>query len=174
MLIETALALKKALEIAQGMETALQDVHEMQGNPQAEPVQSPEEVHAVSNKKNTFVCYRCGQNGHRPAHCSFRSAQCHKCEKLGHIKRMYQSKKALRSEGTSNTRNNRPTQTESKNSKAIRNVQNEITTETEYPLHNINSPATTKPLMVDLIINDQPVSMELDTGSAVTLVSEHT
>ena len=28
--------------------------------------------------------------------------------------------------------------------------------------------------MVDVIINDQPVSMELDTGSAVTLASEHT
>ena len=28
--------------------------------------------------------------------------------------------------------------------------------------------------MVDVIINDQPVFMELDTGSAVTLVSEHT
>ena len=59
--METALTLKKALEIAQGMETALQDVCEMQGNPQAEPVLSPEEVHAVSNKKNSFVCYRCGQ-----------------------------------------------------------------------------------------------------------------
>ena len=128
----------------------------------------------MSNKKNTFVCYRYGQSGHSPAHCSFHAAQCHKCGKLGHIKRMCQSKKALRGEGTLNTRNSRPKQTESKNSRAIRNVQNETTTETEFPLHNINSPATTKPLMVDVIINDQPVSMELDTGSAVTLVSEHT
>ena len=37
-----------------------------------------------------------------------------------------------------------------------------------------NSPAVTKPVMVDMIINNQPVSMELDTGSAFTLVSEHT
>ena len=152
------------------METALQNV---QGNPQAEAGQSLEEVHVVSNKKSTFVCYRCGQSGLRPAHCSFRSTQCHKCGRLGHIKRICQSKKALRGEGTSNTRNSRPTQTESKNSRTIRNVQNETTTEIEYPLHNINSPAATKPLMVDVIINDQPVSMELNTGSAVTLVSEH-
>ena len=61
-----------------------------------------------------------------------------------------------------------------KESRAIRNVQNEATKETEYPLHNVNSPAATKLLMVDVIINDHPVSMELDTGSAVTLVSEHT
>ena len=65
--------------------------------------------------------------------------------------------------------------TEGKNSRPIRNIQNETTTQTEeYPLHNVNSPAATKPLMVDIIINDQPVFMELDTGSAVTLFSEHT
>ena len=86
---------------------------------------------------------------------------------------MCQSNKALRGEGTSNTRNTGPTQTESKNFRTIRNVQNETTTETEYPLHNIYSPATTKPLMVNVIINDQLVSMEFDTGSAVTLVLEH-
>ena len=38
LLMETALTLEKALEIAQGMGTALQNVREMQGNPQAEPV----------------------------------------------------------------------------------------------------------------------------------------
>ena len=84
---------------------------------------------------------------------------------------MCQSKKYSRGGGTSNSRNSRPTQTEGKNSRAVRTVQNETTTQTEeYPLHNVNSPAATKPLMVDMIINDQPVSMELDTGSAVTLV----
>ena len=107
--MEATLTLKKALEVAQGMETALQNVCKMQVNPPATPAQSPEEVHAVSNnKKNEFVCYRCRQSGHSPAHCSFQSAQCHKCEKLGHIKRMCQSKKTLRGGGTLNARNGRP------------------------------------------------------------------
>ena len=107
--MEATLTLKKALEVAQGMETALQNVCKMQVNPLATPAQSPEEVHVVSNnKKNEFVCYRCRQSGHSPAHCSFQSAQCHKCEKLGHIKRMCQSKKTLRGGGTLNARNGRP------------------------------------------------------------------
>jgi len=36
------------------------------------------------------------------------------------------------------------------------------------------SPAATKPLVVEMIINGQTLPMEVDTGSAVTLVSEHT
>ena len=76
LLAETALTFKKALELAQGMETAAKNVQEMQGTPQQSAGQSAEEVHAVSKK--TFVCYRCGQSGHGPAHCTFRTAQCHK------------------------------------------------------------------------------------------------
>ena len=81
LLMEATLTLKKAFKVAQGMETASQNVHEMQGIPQAASSleQSSEDVHAVSHKRNEFVCYRCGQSGHGPA-------QCHKCGKLGHIK----------------------------------------------------------------------------------------
>ena len=83
---ETALTFKKALELTQGMETVVKDVQEMQGIPQPSAEQSAEEVHAVSIKK-TFACYRCGQNGHGPAHCTFRTAQCRKYGKFGHIKK---------------------------------------------------------------------------------------
>ena len=88
LLMEATSNLKKAFRVAQGMATASQNVHKMQGIPQAASslVQSSEEVHAVSHKRNEFVCYRCGQRGHGLAQCSFRSAQCHKCGKLGHIK----------------------------------------------------------------------------------------
>ena len=46
LLAETALTFKKALELAQGMETAAKDVLEMQGTPQPSAGQSAEEVHA--------------------------------------------------------------------------------------------------------------------------------
>ena len=178
LLAEATLTFKMALELAQGMEAAAKDVREMQGTPQpASAGQESEEVHAVS-KRTEFVCYRCGQSGHSPAHCTFRTAQCHKCGKLGHIKKMCQSKKALRGGGTSNTRNSRQTRThttESRNPRPVRAVQNESTVQTEeYSLYNIDSPVPTKPIMLEVVVNNQPVSMELDTGSAVTLVSEHT
>ena len=177
LLAEASLTLKKALELAQGLEAAAKNVPEIQGTSQAIPGSMPgqsSEVHAVSYKKTEFVCYRCGQSGHSPAHCTFRTAQCHKCGKLGHIKRMCQSKKTPRV--ATQTRTVKPTQaTQSKNFKPVRAVQNETEEQTEeYPLHKLGSPAATKPLMVELTINDQSLSMEVDTGSAVILVSEYT
>ena len=170
LLAEASLTLKKAVELAQGLEAAAKNSCEMQATSQVTG-QHSEEVHAVSYKKTEFVCYRCGQSGHGPAHCTFRTAQCHKCGKIGHIKRMCQSKKTPRV--ATQTRSIKPTQ--NKNSQPVRAVQNETTEQTEeYPLHNVESPAATKPLLIEVMINDQLLSMEVDTGSAVTLVSEHT
>jgi len=107
LLVETKLILKKAFELAQGMEAAVKNVCEMQGNAQAATRQS-EDVHAVSCKKTEFICYRCGQSGYGPSNCAFRAAQCCKCGKVGHIKKMCQSKKTPRGGGASNTRNNKP------------------------------------------------------------------
>jgi len=91
---------------------------------------------------------------------------------------MCQSKKTPRGGGVSNTRNNKPPFThagESKDSKPVRAIQNETSTQAdEYPLHNVDSPAATKPLLIEVLINNQSISMEVDTGSAVTLVSEYT
>lgn len=91
---------------------------------------------------------------------------------------MCQSKKASRGGGTSNTRSSRQPPTQSKQSsdhRPVRAVQNETEGQTEeYPLHNVNSPTPTKPITLEVVVNNQTVSMELDTGSAVTLVSEHT
>ena len=80
LLAETALTFKKALELAQKMETAAKNVQEMQGTPQQSAGQLAEKVHAGSKK--TFVCYRCGQSGHGPAHRTFRTIQCRKCGKI--------------------------------------------------------------------------------------------
>ena len=156
------------------METASKDVREMLGSPQQPSAgQPPEEIHVVS-KKTEFVCYRCGQAGHNPVNCTFRTTRCHKCGKIGHIKKVCQSRKASRGGGTSNTRNSRqiPAQTrQNSNHKSVRAVQNETE---EYPLHIVTSPAPTKPIKLEATVNNQSVSMELDTGSAVSLVSEHT
>ena len=90
---------------------------------------------------------------------------------------MCQSKKASRGGGTSNIKNSRQVLTQTKqnsNHKHVRAVQNETEGQTEeYPLHIVTSPAPTKPIMLEVMVNNQNVSMELDTGSAVSLISEH-
>ena len=44
----------------------------------------------------------------------------------------------------------------------------------EYSLYQVGSKQASKPLQVEVVINGQPLSMELDTGAVVTLVSEET
>ena len=44
----------------------------------------------------------------------------------------------------------------------------------EYSLYQISSKQESKPLQVKVVINGQPLTMELDTGAAVTFVSELT
>jgi len=97
-LLAETLTLKKAFELAQGIESAMKNVHEMQGNAQAATGQS-EDVYVVSHKKTELICYRCGQSGHGPSHCTFSAALCHKSGKVGHIKKMCQSKKTLKGWG---------------------------------------------------------------------------
>jgi len=89
LLAEPSLDLKRALELAQGMETAAQNVREMRGLNQGATGQSGD-LHLVS--AHNFVCYRCGKHSHGPSHCSFRTAKCHKCGKVGHIQKVCQSR----------------------------------------------------------------------------------
>jgi len=72
LLAEPSLHLKRALELAQGMETAAQNVREMQRLNQRAIGQSGD-IHLVStqNKRTDFVCYICGQRGHGTSWCSF-------------------------------------------------------------------------------------------------------
>jgi len=63
LLSEPSLDLKKALELAQGMEEAAQNFCEVCRIDQAAGTGKPADIHLVSNKRTDFVCYRCGQWG---------------------------------------------------------------------------------------------------------------
>ena len=149
------LTLTKAVTLAQAMETATKDSQLLQ--PQGVSVQM------VKDKRETrnILCYRCARPGHSPANCRFQSAKCHKCQKIGHIMRACTAQ--------------RPT-------KAVRQVTHEEAPQddddfgiqnAEYSLFNLNS-TSNQPFQVVVIVDNQQVPMEIDTGAAVSLVSEET
>ena len=123
LLAESSLDLKKVLELAQGMEAAAQNVREMRGISQA--AGQSVDIHLVSNKKTDFVCYRCGQQGHGPSHCSFRTAKCHRCGKVGHIQKVCQSKKPFSKADSKNSNKHPSTYSETKDPKGVKVIQNE-------------------------------------------------
>ena len=103
LLSESPLTFEKALSLAQGLETAVQNVKELHGGPVAT---SQREVHKVTSQpafqnrgrsdgfkgRSTSACYFCGKPGHGAYKCKFKSAVCFKCGKKGHILSVCHSK----------------------------------------------------------------------------------
>jgi len=94
---------------------------------------------------------------------------------VGHIQKISQSRKPSAKADSKNGRKPPSTHPETKNSKVVKTVQKEASPQfDEYHLFNVNAPAPTNPLVVDVIINTQSLSMKVNTGSAVSLSSEST
>ena len=149
------LTLTKALSLAQAYETAVKDATTLLPSNA-----SPQQIHRVQSAakaQSKKPCYRCTRTGHSPGACRFRKERCHNCSKIGHIK------KACRQAD--------------KVGVPSRNVQfvdqTETPTKDEYPLFTLTVSQTT-PIVLPVEINHKRVSMELDTGAAVSLVSEET
>ena len=105
---ETDLTFARALAVAQGAETAVKNLKEMQA-PRQESTSSSssttgvtvksEPVHKVAGKKVStkeggarVTCHCCGNPGHLAPVCRFRESVCHKCKKKGHLARVCRSK----------------------------------------------------------------------------------
>ena len=88
-----------------------------------------------------------------PASCRFKTAKCHNCQKIDHIKN------ACKVPRTSN------------DVKQV--VQDDTDGNAEYTLFTLNSPSS-RPFQVPVMVNNQKLVMELDTGAAISLLSEET
>lgn len=106
-------------------------------------------------KKDELSCYRCEKAGHVASKCRFKGAKCHKCGKTGHLQRVCHSK---------------PKDGRKRNSRSV----NRVEEEEEYCLLQLRPPQSTPPLKVTLKLEDCQVEMEIDTGEALSLVSEAT
>ncbi len=78
LLAEVGLTLARAMEIAQGMETAEKNAKEFHAPSNSSA--TLEVLHLPGKAKRK--CYRCGRD-HHEKDCTFREATCHKCGKHG-------------------------------------------------------------------------------------------
>ena len=147
---ETRLDFKRALELANMMESADKNSRELQSRASAgtQP-QSQKEVYQVTSAGG---CWRCGKQHHKPG---FKTARCHNCGKVGHVCR-----KAA----------------EGRPPRAVKTVPGQQESSEQSPLNQIQSLAErrSQPIIVEVELDGQPLSMELDTGAAVTLISSKT
>ena len=159
--------LKKATEIATAMETAARDAVELQ-----QQLKPNNAVHVMTKNKSSS-CYRCGKKGHTSDNCRFKDATCHSCGKAGHIAPVCRSK---------------PTRTPSNKPQPHQKCKGRVKVMEEVPnmedddddiliarisIHTIGRTAcdTSTAVFVTLHLNKTPVKMEVDTGSAITILS---
>ena len=153
LLAEDKLTFKKACEIAQAMELAERNTCDLKAAGSRE-VQAVSEKHNGVKKKTNQPpnigpkksCYRCGGQ-HKAEVCRFRTEKCRKCGKVGHIAKKCRSR--------------------------------EMTHQVEEPeetLHlngiHVVTKQKTRGYYVDVDIDGHKVTMQLDTGAAVSIIPD--
>ena len=179
LLVEADLTLTKALSSAQSMEIAQKDLKEI--HPTRVEVETLQEsAHYVSSRKQQN-CHGCLGAGYSPGACHFKSAKCNKCHKTGHI-----TKACLTTDVSKQTRRKVPSdqntpQKQQLRKKATTAHQTELESSSKLQsevvdivhVHTV-SPDIPRSYKVVTQINDIPITMELDTGAGVSIVSEQT
>lgn len=170
LLTEPDLTLDKTLTIVQGMEAAEENAKSLRGST------TEAEVHKVESQTERGPgigkpCYRCGKKNHPASKCRFVEATCHFCKKKGHIASVCRSRSKV-----SQSRSRPFTDSSSTKSRYPRTSTNYL--EEADQIDNLDlytvTARSSKPIIVQMSINGQHHEMEVDTGAAVSLVSEST
>ena len=167
LLAETDLTLGKAMELAQGMEAADRNTRLFKGT---EPAINRLGGRQFQGQGKQPPCSRCGKTNHAAPECRFKDAECHACGKKGHIAPACRSK--------SRTKSNPPLKKYRKKPHGTNLVQREKADSTdseteEFHLFKLKEPAS-NPIQIPVKVESKSLVMELDTGAAVSIISETT
>ena len=138
------------------METAAKDAVELQHQ------HRPDSVHQLSKKptsntkpkERNKACFRCDRFNHTPDECRFKEDTCRFCSKKGHIERACLSKKAPQKNPS-----------KKKKFKPVKTVDEE-----ELLTVSINTVNRSDIISVTPKIEGKYLKMELDTGSAISVI----
>ena len=143
----------KAVDLAQAKEAAARDVKDFK----------EVAIGQLSRGRNlrpasgTTSCTRCGKTNHNKQQCRFKKAKCHSCSKTGHLSAVCRSK---------------PTNREIKQVQVDEQVSSNPDSDVgEYSILNNSVHKSSPPITVEVNISGQPVTMELDTGAAASVMS---
>ena len=101
------------------------------------------------------TCYRCGKTDHFPNQCRFKDVYCHACVKKGHIASVSKSTHTRKS----------PTQ--------VRKKPGRQQSKMEHKVHDVGRYSNDS-IYVHMLINGKKLSMKLDSGAEVSIISEKT
>ena len=157
LLAERDWTFKKAFETAQSMELANKDDFRDTSVPVDDTVNKVGRYASLGHSTRDAVsCFRC-DGKHSPSGCWARSVQCYKCHNKGHLAKMCDKKGKIQS-----TRY-----------LEVDSPMNTTEEQSGLGLYTLKSKGQGgSGFQVQLLLEGKPVSMEVDTGSAVSIVSE--
>ncbi|CAC5398698.1 unnamed protein product [Mytilus coruscus] len=168
LLSESELDLKKAFEIAVGIEAAEKETNEFRNEVST--------THKVTMRSSE--CYRCGKSGHNADSCFYKNSRCHKCKEIGHISRKCR-KSFPKNENQDKVKKQykKNTKFKAKPSKVHQieeNSESEPEENSGWEVFTVKTCRTSdnKELKLDVKIEDVDYVMELDTGAAVSIIGE--
>lgn len=117
-------------------------------------------------------CMRCAKMGHKAPDCFSKNLYCQNCKRQGHVAEVCL--------GLGLQKNNNQKQNNNPKAKFVKPLQN-LTVEESLPINQVGVNDSTKqlhikavcrpPIMLDVEIDNNPIQMELDTGSAASVMS---
>ena len=170
LLAELGLTFKKAFDMCQATEMAEKNAQNLRPTTHTVKTSAVMSLHTRTQKKqSTTACYRCNSTQHIAADCQFKTAECNKCGKKGHIAKACQSK----------PREHPKPQEREQKQKCFRRT-NQLTEEPgsqsiedESQVYGLFKVTTQKvaPIQVNLQVNGVDTTMEVDTGAALSVMS---
>ena len=155
LLCEKELTLEKAITTALAMEKATKDANSFHDHTAVETREhDTTRQNQVFKLEKSKKCMSCGKSGHARKDCRFYNATCHNCKKRGHISTVCMSKQS-----TPNVTHSLDEHPEEEGE------ENEIPCMQIYKCGNTNPP-----IAINVEIEGSQVSMELETGSSVSII----
>ena len=176
LLSEKDLSYEKALEIALLIEAAEKDVKHFMKPTATVMYQKKAGNRYPSEQTSTHKvptgnpqCHRCLGYNHPPQSCPFKLAECNKCHKKGHIARACKTKQDFR-KAEPGKRTRKAHYVEDAHEPNDHFMQ---TNDSTYNLFTIGGSGQ-DPIVVEVIMNNSPIQMELDTGASLSLLCKRT
>ena len=172
LLAEPRLNLKKATDIALAHETAAKDSKAIQGSSGAS--QTVHVNHMAETKprptSSTKPCYRCGKSNHKAMECYYKETTCSHCKKKGHLAEVCRNRTSTKP--PTSIQRKQPTH-------LVEMTEPDQEESSEYSLFTVNNctdgnGTDSNLFTVNVLINKQSVGMQIDTGAAVSIMSEAT
>ena len=201
LLAEKTLDFNKAFALAQSMELAARNVQDMKQQSHvntskmsaASPLGHINKLATHKVGQTVKPCDRCGGLNHTSPQCRFKDVTCRNCGKVGHIERVCRSAptQAQRGRGFPNRgRSSHPGYRRVDRGRGFRgrNSTNQVVFDapapdnTDYDIYkvdvkpsiNVQRGVRQPPILANVLLNGQPLALEIDTGAATSLINEET